>query len=142
MPSPEVDIATGASLSFTGLAALNAREILDFTPPEAAVETENISNQSTTGGHGKVAKDIHNIGSLILILHHFQDYDYFADIGTKAAVTMTMPSTATIVFTGILVRYTPQQATLNEKMTAEVEIEISNDVAKSETIVVNAGSGG
>lgn len=142
MASPEVDIATGASISFTGLDGLTAREILDFTPPEAMVELENISCQATTGGHKQIAREIHTIGPLILSVHHFQDYDYFADIGTKAACVLTLPSAATVTFTGILVRYTPQQATLNEKMTAEVEIGISNDIADGETIVIVAGAGG
>lgn len=138
MASDAVDIATGASLSFTGLTNLNNREILDFTLPEAFAELINISNQSTVGGHKQIAANIHTIEPLRLLVHHWQDYDYFADIGTKDTVVFTCPSGATITFTGILQRYAPQDATLNDKMTAEVIIAVSNDETAGETIVVTA----
>ena len=136
MASDAVDIATGLSISFTGLANLNNREILDFTLPPAMVEIINASKQSTTGGHFKIPADIKDVEPLVLVLHHWQDYDYFADIGTKAVVTITCPSGATIAFTGILQRYEPQQATLNGKMVAEATIEVSYDTSEGETITV------
>ncbi len=142
MASPEVDIATGASISFTGLANLNAREILDFKQPAVRALIEDISNQASTVGHKKIARDLKEFDTLNLVLHHFQDYDYAADVGTKAVVVLTLPSAATMTFTGILALYDPQEATLNEKMVANVEIEVSADLAAGETFVIVAGSGG
>lgn len=143
MASPAVGIATGASLSFTGLTDLNNREILDFTLPEASVDVILASHQGSLTAHKYIAAVLKEYGSLVLILHHWQDYNYFSDIGTKNRVTITLPSTATITFTGILQRYTPQQATLNDKMSAEAEIKLSGDTNEStlvETIVITTGS--
>jgi hypothetical protein len=139
MASPEVDIATGCSISFTGLANLNAREILDFKQPAVRALIEDISNQQSTVGHKKIARDLKEFDTLNLVLHHFQDYQYYTDVGTKAVVTLTLPSGATMVFTGILAEYDPQEATLNEKMVANVVIEVSADANAGETFVINAG---
>ena len=141
MASPEVDIATGCSISFTGLANLNNREILDFKQPAVRALIEDISNQASTVGHKKIARDLKEFDSLNLVLHHFQDYQYYNDVGTKAQVTLTLPSGATMVFYGILEEYDPQDATLNEKMTANVTIAVSADASATpaETFVINAG---
>jgi hypothetical protein len=140
MASPEVDIATGCSISFTGLAGLNAREILDFKQPAVRALIEDVSNQASTVGHKKIARDLKEFDNLTLVLHHFQDYDYPADVGTKAAITLTLPSGATVAFYGILEEYDPQEATLNEKMVANVSIAVSADTAAtpSETFVITA----
>lgn len=141
MASDEADVAVGLTFSMTGFAALNAREILDFTLPPAMKEILNISHQGSTLGQKKKAVVLKDVEPLVLILHHWQDYDYFADIDSADApvvCTITCPSGATIAFYGILARYEPQQATLNDKMTAQATIEVSNDTAAtpSQTIVV------
>jgi len=136
--SPEVDISTGCSISFTGLAGLNAREILDFKQPAVRALIEDVSNQSSLVGHKKIARDLKEFDNLTLALHHFQDYDYASDVGTKALVTLTLPSGATMAFYGILEEYDPQEATLNEKMVAKVSIAGSADTAAtpSETFII------
>ena len=136
--SPEVDIATGCSISFTSLAGLNAREILDFKQPAVRALIEDVSNQASTVGHKKIVRDLKEFDNLTLVLHHFQDYDYPDDVGTKDTVVLTLPSGATVTFTGILEEYDPQEATLNEKMVANVSIAVSADASAtpSETFVI------
>lgn len=134
MASDKVDIAVGMTFSMTGFAGLNALELLDFTEPESSKEMENVSHQGSLKGHGYRAKKLKEGGTLVLIVHHDQDYDYQADVDAAllpVACTLTRPSGATVAFFGILMRYTPQQATLNDKMVAEVEIQVSNDTSAS-----------
>lgn len=144
MASPKLNIFTGATLTFTGLTNLNAVELLDATLPPGLVEIIDISHQLTTVALKKVAKAIADYGSATFLLHHWLDYDFWADLGTKARVTLLFGNTASITFTGIYKQYTPQQFTFNEKMVAELEIEISGDTAAtpSETVVVVTGTGG
>ena len=138
MASDEADIATGASLTFAAAAIVAAREILDFTPPEASVEIEDVSHQGSLTALKKIAKNLKDYGQLELVLHHWQDYDYFSEIGATGPVTLTMPSGATLAFYGILQSYSPQAATLNNKMTANAVIVLTGDTAAtpSETVVI------
>jgi hypothetical protein len=131
MASPEFDIAVGLSLAATGdLASLASREIEDFTLPAAEGDTIQSSHQGTTapGPHSYIATDLYDPGSIELTLHHWQDLDYWALIGKSDTLTFTLPSGATIAFTGILTSYTPQGSRLNEQMLADATIKVSGSV--------------
>lgn len=127
MASDEVDIAVGYSLVYAGT-SLGSRQILDVTLPDAITEMIETTHQGTTTAKTFTAADIGDNGTLTLIVHHFQDYDYFADRGFSGPATLTTPSGATLAATMVYERYTPQQHTLNEKMLADVALKISGDV--------------
>ncbi|NIO43787.1 MAG: hypothetical protein GTO41_28695 [Burkholderiales bacterium] len=127
MASGEIDVAVGCTLAMVGT-SLGTRQLVDFTPPASEVDIIDSSHQGTTTAKTFIAADLADYGSFEGTLHHWQDYDHYADTGVSGAVTITLPSGATLVFTGILQSYTPQQATLNEKMLADVVIKVSGDV--------------
>lgn len=141
MAADEAGVAVGLTFSMTGFTNLNAREILDFTLPPAMKEVLDITHQSSTVGLKKKSAILKDAGPLSLILHHKDDYDYFAEVDLAdepVSCTITCPSGGTVVFFGLLASYTPQNSTINGKMTAEVVVEISNDTAASQTITVTA----
>ncbi len=127
MASDEVDIAVG--LSIAGFpTVLASRQIVDYTLPACLVDIINKSHQGTTGNHTKMAADLKDGGQLELTVHHFQDYDYWAEVGTEGTCTVTLPSGATLAFTAVYESYTPQNAPLNGKMVADAVLTVSSNV--------------
>lgn len=123
MASDELDIATGLTLSMTGT-SLSSRKITDYQLPPGRVAIHPASNQDTTGVLDSIAADLIDAGVFRCVLEHQQDYDYYADLKTRNTVTITTPSTATVVFTGIFEAYEPQQSVINEPMHADIEIRV------------------
>lgn len=127
MASAEADIAVGLSISgFPTLLA--SRQIVDYTLPAALAELVDTSYQGTTTNRTKIPADLVDGGELELTVHHWQDYDYWSEVGTSGEITVTLPSGATLVFTAVFVSYTPQNAPLNGKMVADAVLAVSGDV--------------
>lgn len=130
MASALVDIAVGLSFTNDNIAfgSFSSIEVVDFTLPEAIVELVEVTHQGSTTRKEWVVQDLQDTGAFIAVVHHHQDFDYFADVGKSGALVLTLPSTATMAFTGLFVRYTPQGSTLNDKMVAEMEFKINSAV--------------
>ncbi len=127
MASDELDVGVGLTFTMTGT-ALGARKIEDFTLPGPEVEILPGSHQGTTGALFKIPADLPDYGAFEMVLHHWQDYDYTADIGkvtTGNGCVITSPSGATVSFDGILRSYKPQRTTINDRMLADVMVEIT-----------------
>ena len=127
MPSDELDVGTGCTVTLAGT-GLSARQLEDFTPPAAVVDLLPASHQGSTIALDFIPADLADYGEFAGVLHHWQDYDYFADLKTKASTTVTLPSGATLVFTGLFYKYEPQSVTLNDRLLADFAIRVCSDV--------------
>jgi len=126
MASPELDVATGLSMTLAGT-SISSREIEDFTLPACEIDEVPSSHQGTTECLTFIPADLFDGGYFECSVHHMQGYDYFADVGISGACVVTCPSGATVSFTGFIKAYTPRSSTLNGPMLADVRIRVCSD---------------
>lgn len=124
MPSPEKDIAVGLSFTY-GTTNIDGRKILDYTLPECIAPLVEQSDQSSTNHLEFVGADLTDAGKFRVVVYHWQDYDYWSEVGQTAALVITTPSGATITCQAVYESYTPQQATLNDRMLAEAVFQLT-----------------
>lgn len=124
MPSPEKDIAVGLSFTF-GSTLIDDRKIIDYTLPEAIAVLVDMTDQSAAKFFDFDAADLKDAGKLRIMVFHFQDYDYWAEVGTKAALVLTLPSGTTITSSAVYESYTPSSQTINDRMVAEALFQLT-----------------
>lgn len=125
--TPVPDVAVGLVFGIAGITS--AWQIEDFTLPGMAGDVISASHQGTTPPYMDfVAADLADGGAFECTVQHDQDYDYWADYGITGACVVTCPSGTLIGFSGIFQSYTPQSATLNEKMLADVVVKLTGAV--------------
>lgn len=135
MPSPELDICTGVSFTWSEAPLLAARKIVDVTLPGAEIEVFDSSDQSTTPARTFVPADVYDCGTFEFTVQHKQDADYFSELGAAGELVVSLPSggTGKLTFDGILQSYKPQNTPFNEPMYADVVVKVDGDVVVAAT---------
>ena len=135
MASPELDISTGVSFTWSEAPLLAARKITDVTLPGAEIDVFDSSEQSTTVAKSFIPADVYDCGTFEFTVQHKQDADYFSEVGAEGELVVSLPSggLGKLTFNGILQSYKPQNTPFNEPMFADVVVKVSGDVAVVET---------
>lgn len=135
MPSPELDILTGVSFTWSEAPLLAARKIVDVALPGAELDVFDSSDQSTPVARTFIPADVYDCGNFEFSVQHKQDADYFSELGAEGELVVTLPSggAGILTFNGILQSYKPQNTPFNEPMYADVVVKVSGDVAVTPT---------
>lgn len=132
MPSPSVDLGTGATITF-GTSAFTA-EITSLTPYAAERESIDTTHLGTSaapageiGAKTYIPADLTEAGSLSITGHFNPDTVPPLEAAAET-ITITFASGATADFTGFMTSYQPSEVAVNTKMEFTAEIKISGSI--------------
>jgi len=125
MAEPQVDISVGWTITF-GTSAFSA-QIVDVKPPALTREKEDTSHQGTTTARTSIPVDLRDNGDMSMLIHYRPGVEPPINEDPET-ITMAAPSGTTLAFTGYAVEFDPQEATLNQKMTARLTVAVSGTI--------------
>jgi hypothetical protein len=126
MPTTVPDTARGITIGF-GTSTSFTPQVIDVQLPEESVERVQTSHQGTTVAHTYIPSDLAENDTLEFTIHF--DAAKKPPVGaTPETITVTLPDTSTVAFSGFIERATHPEWALDGKMMSRIIVKVSGDV--------------